>query len=91
MEETAQDINETKLNIYPNPARSNASLSYSFHKSVCEVKLCVYSINGHKVLEQHLPNKSGKISMDLSALSPGSYLLTIGDGVTMKYHKILLY
>lgn len=70
-------INE--LSIYPNPARNEASVKFNL-KDARTVSFAIHNLLGQKVQEvQTIPANagSGEVSVNVSSLEPGLYLLVL--------------
>ena len=63
---------DNRVDIYPNPATSNITISLSDDKTIQKVE--VYSILGDKIITQNGLNTS-KINVDVSNLSAGIYFI----------------
>jgi len=69
----------SELSIYPNPARSEASVKYNL-KDARTVSFAIHNLLGQKVQEvQTMPANagSGEVSVNVSSLEPGLYLLVL--------------
>ena len=65
------------LNIYPNPASSNITLSYT--KVSGNATLMVYITDGKLVSSSRLVEGSSQTTLDVSTLKTGKYILTLND------------
>lgn len=81
---STKPFEETKLSVFPNPAKNNISLKLPANTNVSEV--AIYNLTGQKVL-----NTNQTQSIDVSQLSAGTYLLkaidTDGKSFTKKVIK----
>ena len=83
-----QSVHEVKpqnlaVQIYPNPTNGPATISYTLKDTAHQVDFVVRNLLGQKVLDAGSSNDSnGNISLDLSKLDAGLYLLvtTTDDG-----------
>ena len=66
--------NDRGINIFPNPA--SEKLTIDLPENLLNSQLYFYDILGEKKLELSLPNEV-KYELDISALSPGAYLILI--------------
>jgi hypothetical protein len=73
-EETATSLvfSDTQLVIYPNPVRSEATISYSAEVE----RVAVLNLVGREVMGFTVDRNAGSIKVDLSQLQPGVYFLT---------------
>jgi Secretion system C-terminal sorting domain len=72
-----------KLNVYPNPASSHATLEYTLKKEAI-VKVEVYNMNGQKLYTTLKSSLAGKnklaINIDDLSLNTGSYIIHLSSG-----------
>lgn len=74
MPDGIENINQTSLEIYPNP--STNSISIQSHDAIRNATISIYSITGKLVYNQ--PCVHGKkLDIDISSLSAGMYLMDI--------------
>ncbi len=64
--------------IYPNPVQSVATVEYKPANDIVVKSFSIYSMTGVKVFTGHLAKE--KTTIDLSSLTPGVYVLRIGEG-----------
>lgn len=86
-------VTETKVEMYPNPAREQAVVSFEM-KSDANVSYQVYDMMGRLVMSQGLGRLSeGKqqINLNTSELSAGSYILRLNQGTSNATVKFLVY
>ncbi len=84
-ESSAVDMNED-LSISVFPTVVDASLQ-SLNTTDSEVTLEIFSLFGKKVLESVLP--CGYSNIDVSALSSGSYLVVVSDGIKTQTFRVV--
>jgi hypothetical protein len=81
----------TELNVYPNPARQNLLISYPSVKAA-GVELRIFDLTGRELLTKKVNATPGQnqFQLNVSTLTPGSYLLQIRNesGTTTK--KIII-
>ena len=68
----------TGINIYPNPALSNITVSYN--KVSNNASILVYTTDGKLVNTSMLIEGSTQTTLDVSTLKTGKYILTMNDG-----------
>lgn len=79
------------VTVFPNPA--NDVLSVSMNKSSESLTIAIYNFSGQMLLEKYFPDTAAKdlISLDLSVLHPGIYLLVMmnedGSSQSIKFEK----
>ncbi len=71
---SVNEISETSLSIYPNPAANSAVINFSDIKNALELN--VFDITGKKVLSQNVKGQN-QITVNISNLSTGLYNLII--------------
>jgi hypothetical protein len=77
---------ETKVRFYPNPTSSQINLTFENKLENASIK--IISILGQTVLEKQ--NLSGNnLSLDVSTLSKGIYILELNDGVSLTNSKFI--
>ena len=77
----------TGINIYPNPASSNITVSYV--KVSNNATINVYTTDGKLVTTSKLVEGSSQTTLDVSTLKSGKYVLTMNDG-TEKQSTVLI-
>lgn len=76
--ETISNNNRIKFALYPNPARAFTTLNvFSLFQS--KANICLYDVSGKRLLSKNLLlNATDNIyQLDLSAIFPGAYTITI--------------
>ena len=72
---------EQQLQLYPNPARNELSVSSKRLSGKCEIE--IDNILGQEVLRQESNSHGKPRSIDISSLSPGIYFITLtSEGIT---------
>jgi hypothetical protein len=69
-------INRNKLSsmvLFPNPAKDRLNISYA--KAESGARLTVYGMNGQKILEPAIQSGSLMVSLNVSALPKGLYMI----------------
>jgi hypothetical protein len=90
--ETAIEVNENtgkmNVNTYPNPVKQYLNVSLNGINTCSKVK--IFDNMGNEVLSQQIKNIHNQdITMDVSSLSTGLYLVKLEDGTILKTVKIL--
>ncbi|MCB0651477.1 MAG: T9SS type A sorting domain-containing protein, partial [Saprospiraceae bacterium] len=67
-------LNAVDLSFYPNPVQDE--LTIDFEKTVSDVKVRVFNINGQLMFTQDFP-ETELIRLDMSTLIPGTYMLDL--------------
>ena len=75
--------------IYPNPFAGN-TLTIELEKSASNVEICIYTIEGQKILNRRFENMLDHIIVDDLELKTGFYLITIKLDNTIFTHKLLV-
>lgn len=71
---SSENFNQKKLRVYPNPTSGNLNLY--FEKSYKEISIVISNLSGKTVLATSA-NNIAKITLDISSLSKGLYILNI--------------
>jgi hypothetical protein len=66
-------LENTKLMVFPNPAKENVSISLSNNIKIEQVE--VYSILGDKIITQKSIDTSNKFTVNISGLASGVYFI----------------
>jgi len=77
-----------KVDIYPNPAVNNVTISLPESNKLAKFSVAVYSLNGVLLINQHYQNVNA-IHLDISKLSAGSYLCVI-NGTNFTEQKLIM-
>ena len=77
------------MEIFPNPASGHAEILFSNLNQGKKNVLNIYDAVGQKVLSVNC--KSPSLTLDVSALSAGIYLLRLEDGIHSVTRKLLVY
>lgn len=72
-----QNLYSAKLNISPNPAGDKLKVSYQVPVNSKKVNLLIENISGGAIKNITCQNSSDMITVDISSLVPGTYLVTI--------------
>ena len=78
-----------KLNCYPNPAGNQVTIRCKqFPVSSVEI----YNVVGERVFAQHQGSKimNQEITLDVSGLSNGVYLISVSDGKNIQHSKVII-
>jgi hypothetical protein len=74
--------------LYPNPVKDVLNISTA-RMDPSPVKIDIHAVDGRLVYNSQQVASSGRISIDLSRLSKGVYVLTLSTGNTKTVHKII--
>ncbi len=77
---TATTVDADVLNIYPNPAETTLMLEYYTDNNVEDVRIRMYNTIGQVAREYAVESNSGKLAIDVSELTTGTYFISIIDG-----------
>lgn len=78
------------MNLYPNPATNQATLSYNFDKNV-DLKVVLVNPMGQEVLSIDENNAlRGEVTMDISNLQSGMYFVRISDGNSSTVKRLMI-
>ena len=82
--------NAVHVRIFPNPARDVIQLeNIEGASGTCEI--LIYNIEGQIVLQQVPAVTSGMITLDVSSLAPGTYLLKLKGAPELLGSKFMKY
>jgi len=84
---STNNFNKIAFNISPNPSNGDININFSKIPST-NTKLNIYSVLGQKVYSSPLTNK--RISLNLSALSKGIYMVILNDETTQTTKKLII-
>jgi hypothetical protein len=87
-----EDIKNESISIFPNPANSQTTLSFSIEKS-CNVSLEIFDLLGKRlksVILGELSVGSHSLDIDLSELQSGTYYYRITEGNIVETQKIVI-
>ena len=90
--EENQAVAEVSVNVYPNPVRDQAMVSFEANGEV--VSLQVYDMMGRMVMSQNIGRMaegSQQLQVNVSELSAGSYILRLNQGASSSNVKFLVY
>ncbi|HVA99525.1 MAG TPA: T9SS type A sorting domain-containing protein, partial [Bacteroidia bacterium] len=77
-------------NLYPNPATTNLSLSFTMQGKASEASIDVIDITGKTLMETNTEISNGKtLPIDISQLSPGVYFVKITTAKTSQTIKFV--
>ena len=91
--ETPNVDNVVNVNIYPNPVRSQATVSFDLMES-CDVNYQVFDMAGRMVMNQNMGRLSEgmhQININAESLSAGSYILRLSQGAKNETVKFMVY
>lgn len=82
------DISSSGFSTYPNPARDELIItSKQNDRNLTDVK--VYSSNGRLVIDHSTIPEGPEVRVNISALKPGLYILSVSDGINSKKIKFV--
>ncbi len=85
----AGELVSNKLSIYPNPA--NGILSVEFEQPLADsFQVQLFSLTGHALLHQNISTGGNHISLDMTAIPAGIYLLKLSSAENMLIRKIAI-
>jgi hypothetical protein len=85
-------LNDIKLQIYPNPVSSSATISFSL-SDVSKVSLTLFDINGRlikRLANMQFHNGYHQITLDTKELNSGIYLLRMQSSESIETRKIIV-
>ena len=86
-------VAETRVEIYPNPVQSQATLSFDVTNNG-NVSYQVFDMSGRMVMNQNLGRMaegSHQVSVNAESLSTGAYILRLSQGANTSCVKFLVY
>lgn len=87
---THEVVTESKMKVYPNPAKDYIELDFGTHKSSSEGVFVIYDIAGRNVFSDKHTVNNGKARLFVGNLSNGNYILKAKiDGVEL-VNKIII-
>ena len=78
-----------KILVYPNPISSGQLSVYLGSNEFEKVNVSLYTVNGEQVIGKIFRPDNGYVSMDMSGLAQGVYVLNIKTETTLLNYKIL--
>jgi hypothetical protein len=83
-----EERNAIEFKLFPNPAIDEAHLVYSSPNEPVELR--VFSLTGQQLIQQMLPaSGQGMVTLQLSELSAGIYLLRLDNGKTISTTRLI--
>ena len=86
-------VGNVNVNMYPNPVRSQATLSFEL-KNSDNVSYQVFDMTGRMVMNQNMGNMSAgshQVTINAENLSTGSYILRLSQGANNETVKFMVY
>ena len=86
-------VNETKVSLYPNPVQGQAMVNFTV-SGKANVSYQVYDLTGRMVKNQTLGSYDEgehEVSVDMSDLSAGSYIMRLVEGSNSSCAKFVVY
>lgn len=84
----SSQINESGINMFPNPAGEKVTIE--LNQEIADGEILIYDNLGRMVRSQKLKGANGLISIDLSGIAKGTYLLQVKDGDELTYSNNLI-
>ncbi len=85
---STNDVSLDSFVMYPNPANGYFTLSWDLQNRIAAVE--VYDISGKQLIAMPLQDASTEQTIDVSALSPGIYLIRVFNETTMVTKKLVI-
>lgn len=83
-------IHPSKVNIYPNPVESTLAVQFQpGNERVQHRKLVVYSLQGHTLIMRDVPGEEKDITLDVSLLKKGIYMMKIYSGKETEQFRLI--
>ncbi len=76
-----------KIIIYPNPAKEECTVQYSFEKGQI---VSIYNIMGTKIFEHKITDKQDKLTILLSQFRKGVYIIEIAEKQSINKTKLIV-
>ena len=92
IESVSPGLNDIRLQIYPNPVSSSATISFSL-SDVSKVSLTLFDINGRlvkRLADKQFNNGYHQITLDTKELNAGIYLLRMQSSEFIETRKIIV-
>ena len=90
-EEVIDEVIVSSINIYPNPVSNQLTIDFVSEYNVSNIDINIYDLTGKVLIntQEDLVIGSNQITMDVSLLPKGTYLVHFNNGVDSKYAKIV--
>jgi hypothetical protein len=87
----AQSVN-SEMNVYPNPATSEATIAYYFANATETATISIYNLQGQEFAKQTLKNVEGNVTypINVSELKAGMYIIALQYGNTKEVKKLVV-
>ncbi|MFY0713622.1 T9SS type A sorting domain-containing protein [Seonamhaeicola sp. NFXS20] len=86
---SVEDKSISSINLYPNPVKDELKISLNqSNVNAANTNLVLYTLSGQRVLEKKVIN-SKEVTLDLSHLNKGVYLLKISDSKIITTKKVI--
>ena len=79
----------SKVLIYPNPVASSDVNIYLGSNEFTEVELALFNVNGSKVYNKMHSPENGNVSLNISGMAQGIYILNIKTDNSLLNYKII--
>jgi len=77
--------------LYPNPARDNTTLTYTFTAQTGQAQVRLLDLAGRQLQAHALPGTGGRVLLDTGSLAPGVYLVELRvDGAAAALRKLVV-
>ncbi len=82
----------SEMNVYPNPASSEATLAYYFATATETATISIYNLQGQEFGKQTLKNVEGNVTypINVSELKAGMYIVALQYGNTREVKKLVI-
>ena len=82
-------MNNKFISLFPNPAKNTVEIvSNEFLNKGLEV--IIYNMTGRMILNKNYDNETGKITLDLSNISSGNYILELKNNDDIFHKKLVI-
>lgn len=84
-----QDLNLNSITFWPNPVKNQLNVSYSENSFSSETEVSIYDMTGREIINLKDFDSTSNLSIDVSTLSNGIYILNLKDGTQSIQKKII--
>ena len=83
------ELNNKSISLFPNPAKNTVEIvSNEFLNKGLEV--IIYNMTGRMILNKNYDNETGKITLDLSNINSGNYILELKNNDDIVHKKLVI-
>ena len=83
------EFNSAEISLWPNPVKTNLNITSSEVNFGNDTKVLIYDMLGREVLNQQGFESESNLSIDMSTLSKGIYILNLTDGMQSIQKRII--